>query len=98
MYDLAAGTLPDENVIGDDLSAVQKAAGGRASSADSAELLTDPPVSSLSALQPKSCHTLAHALLVLWQYSLWCNGLISLVCIMLATQGKTMMISDGQQE
>ena len=45
MYDLAAGTLPDENVIGDDLSAVQKAAGGRASSADSAELLTDPPVS-----------------------------------------------------
>lgn len=47
MYDLAAGALPDEKVIGDDLTAVQRAAGGRATSADSAELLTDPLVRSL---------------------------------------------------
>ncbi|KAK9867553.1 hypothetical protein WJX84_008021 [Apatococcus fuscideae] len=55
MYDLAAGTLPDENVIGDDLQAVQKAAGGRASIADSAELLTDPLVC-LEAVREREEH------------------------------------------
>ncbi len=51
VQDLAAGSRADENVIGDDFRPFQKAAGGRSSCPESAEFLTDPPVSAALCCQ-----------------------------------------------